>query len=145
MQFKNNSQQDLKQQLLRFELPENIIDKIVLHSDDNWVEQLIIKLNNSKDSQDALAATLELFMIKSFKQTPAYIAKKDVVKKFPITMRKFEEAIRMRLVPYIEVTQKNRIFNIDDIYKHLENYKVDSIVNKIDPIALQSAIQILKR
>jgi len=145
MQFKTKQQQELKEELLRFELPESVIDKIIIHSDDNWVEQLINKLKNAKNSQEALAYTLELFMLKSFVSTPMYIAKKDIPKRFPISMRKLEDAIRMRLIPFIEVTQKSRVFNVDDIYKYLEQYKVDSIVNRVDPVSLQNAIKTLTR
>lgn len=140
MNFKNDSQQDIKDHLIKFELPEYLVDKIVLHADDNWITQLISKLDSSANSQEALSSTLELFMLKCFSTTPDYISKENLTKKFPVSKRKFEELIRARLIPYIEVTKKNRVFDIDEVYEHLELYKVDSIVYKIDPITLQSAI-----
>ncbi|WP_321778828.1 hypothetical protein [Sulfurimonas sp.] len=140
MKFANENQVELKTHLQIFKLPETLIDKIVLHADDNWIEQLILNLESATNPQEALSNTLELFLLKIFSTTPAYISKKDIVKKFPISMRRFEELIRARLVPFIEVTKKNRVFNIDEIYDHLQNYKVDSIVYKVDPVALQSAI-----
>jgi hypothetical protein len=140
MNFKNHSQKEIKEHLLKFELPEYLVDKIVLHADDNWIEQLISKLEDAANHQEALESTLELFMLKCFSTTPSYISKENLPKKFPVSKRKLEELIRARLIPYIEVTKKNRVFNIDEVYEHLENYKVDSIVYKIDPIALQSTI-----
>ncbi|WP_324171117.1 hypothetical protein [Sulfurimonas sp.] len=143
MKFANKNQVDLKTHLQIFELSETIIDKIVLHADDNWIKQLILNLESATNPQEALSSTLELFLLKNFSTTPAYISKKNIIKIFPISMRKFEELIRARLVPFIEVTKKNRVFNIDEIYDHLQNYKVDSIVYKVDPVALKSAINTL--
>ena len=145
MDFKNRQQQLLKEQLYKYELPEELVDKIVLHSDDNWIEQLIIKLDKAKNPTEALAETLKLFMLKSFSNTPAYIAKKDITKIFPISMRKVEDMIRKRLIPIaVELNNKNRIFNIDELYNHFEKYKVDSIVNRVDPILLHQTLASIK-
>ena len=144
MDFKNKQQEKVKEQLLKFELPSELVDKIVLHADDNWIEQLIVKLDKAQNEKEALSKTLELFMLRNFSK-PTYISKKDITKKFPITKRRFEELIRAKLIPFIEVSKKNRIFSIDDIYDHLEKYKVDSIVYSVDPISLRNAIIQLKR
>ncbi len=143
MQFRNRDQNSLKEQLQKYGLPEHIIDKIVLHNDDNWIEQLIIKLQNSTTHEEALSKILELFMLRNFSNTPAYISKDTVLKKFPISKRKFEELVRQRLISFIEVSQKNRVYNVDDLYKHIEEYKVNSIVYKVDPILLQQTISSL--
>jgi predicted site-specific integrase-resolvase len=145
MKFKNIDQQTLQSHLQKFDLPKQVVDKIILHADDNWIEQIILKLDSAVNLQEALSNILELFMLRNFANSPTYMTKKDVLKKFPISMRKFEEIIRARLIPFIEISNKNRVFNIDDIYNHLENYKVDSIVYKVDPISLQTAIINLKR
>lgn len=141
MQFKNDEQISLKERLEKFNLPTKLVDKIILHADDNWVEQLIIKLKNASNPEEALSSTLELFLLKSFSNTPHYLNKNMTVKRFPISKRTFEDLVRARLLPFVEINQKNRVYDLDEIYKHLEEYKVHSIVHRVDPVSLHALIQ----
>lgn len=141
MTFKNRSLQNIKKELEKYNLDKELIDRIVLYSDDNWIEQLIIRLSKCENEAEALQETLQLFLIKNFDNTPKYVNKDKALQLFPISKRKFEDLTRNRLIPTYQISTKNRLYSVDELYKYFEDLKVDSIVNRVHPIQLQTFIQ----
>lgn len=146
MNFTNEKQIQIVKQLDFCCLNKKTVDKVVLHSDDNWINQLISNLSKTNNIYEAFNILLELFLLLKFNNQPQYISQKDLPKRFPVSQRKFDDMVRARAIPFIQLSQKARIFDIDEVYKSIQEYKVDSYINKIDPITLNKMInQLIKR
>lgn len=121
---------------------EKIVDKILIHIDDPKISNLVDVLSNSNHDITKLVETLLIEYLAERKSKVKNLkTKEDVLKIIKIPQQKFEELVRRNLIPHLKISNKIRLFDVDEVYKALQEYKVDELVSwKIPPVALERFI-----
>lgn len=121
---------------------EKIVDKILIHIDDPKISNLVDVLSNSNHDITKLVETLLIEYLAERKSKVKNLkTKEDVLKIIKIPQQKFEELVRRNLIPHLKISNKIRLFDVDEVYKALQEYKVDELVSwKIPPVVLERFI-----
>ena len=119
-----------------------IVDKILIHIDDPKISNLVDVLSNSNHDITKLVETLLIEYLAERKSKVKNLkTKEDVLKIIKIPQQKFEELVRRNLIPHLKISNKIRLFDVDEVYKALQEYKVDELVSwKIPPVVLERFI-----
>jgi len=113
MVLKDKKIEKLKMELINLGISENVAEKFVLNKKDSFINHVLELIEKTKDKTFLLERLLELFLMQRNNQMPSYFyTKKDILKIFPISSRKFEEMVRNRLIPFYQITQKNKLFHL---------------------------------
>lgn len=120
---------------------EQIVDKILIHIDDPKISNLVELLSSQNSKNKLVEIILNEYLTERKSKVKNLKTKEDLLKIIKIPQQKFEELVRRNLIPHLKISNKIRLFDVDEVYNALQEYKVDELVSwKIPPTELEKFI-----
>ena len=123
----------LKEYLIKLGIDKGLLDLLAIFKDKKEIKELFEKFENAANSKEIVNETIKILIKVLNDKEPKYVTKDKLLLYIPLTRRTLEEMIRHRLIPFYQVSQKVRLFNLYEVLNFTKKFKVETVFKGISP------------